>query len=451
MKKQLLGILAIALSALSYTQTVGAQTPQENRLILFTDAGKLQGISGNARWAAGYLSHDTGFLINLESETVISLLGGGIVYSEAVDVSDDGVVVGLADGLPACWDSEGKSIALPLPPGDFVEGVASSISDDGKYIAGYVFGAGFSGVPLRWVRQDDGTYQFQKLKVLAKDLFGKKPLGGFYVDAMSSDGMMMVGRMSDNEYGWFPALWRNVETTPEPVIFGKEFQMDDNGRWNNWNAEPYGFTVDNKFIIGVITDNTESFGPSYALLYDIEQDKMELPKVKGDLFCLMTKDKKMISASPAGFPYRSAFINEPGKEGRPLEEYVKEHFGVNMLDQMDGSGTLMNMSADEKSIVGFAGYNGSAMGGFCLRMGGPDATKINNTPLTKPQIYTIEEGSIVVKNVAGATVTLSDMSGKVLNSTIADADVVLSAAKGQVYIVRVAYQSVSYIHKVAVK
>lgn len=418
---------------------------------MFTDGGRFIGISDNAKWAVGYLSHEMGFLIDLEAETVMQLTGDAVNYSEAKDVSDDGTAVGTANGLPAYWTSDGTYHPLPLPPGEYSEGAIAGITPDGRIISGGVYGTGFRGVPLRWLLQEDGSYQVEKLQMLEKDLFGKRPLGGFYLDAMNSDGTMYAGRMCDNEYGWFTAIWKNIEETPLPVIVGQEFQKTEDGYWTGWNASPFAFTADDKYLIGIMADNTEAFGPTYALKYDVEQDKMTLPEITGDLFCLMKKDGTMFSASPGGFPYRSAFIDIPGQEGQPLEKYVMEHFGVDMLDQLDGSGTPIAMSADEKSIVGFAGYMETAMVGYCLRMAN-DVTSVQASKVEKPVVYAGEDGKITVSGVQGAQVTLSDLSGRVVQSLDATGEtVLLSGEKGSIYLVKVAFGKVTFISKVIVK
>lgn len=450
MKKLLLGILGIAFGLMSGVGSVLAQTPGENRLLVFTDGGWFVGISDNAKWAAGYLTHEAGFLINLETETVIQLLSNEVNYSEAKDVADDGTVVGTANGLPAYWTSDGKYDPLPLPPGNFEEGQVAGITPDGKIISGYVYDSGFSATPLRWLRQDDGSYKVEKLKGLDKDLFGKRPLGGFFVDAISADGSMIAGRMCDNNYGWFPVLWKNVEETPLPVVIAKDRQMTDAGKWNGWNCEIFSFSADNKLLLGVYTDNSVEYGPTHGYVYNIAEDLMTLPEMSGDVLSLVTSDGKLISASPAGFPYRSAFIDVPGKGGFKLEDYVQEHFGVNMLEQLDGSGTPMAISADEKSIVGFAGYNGSAMAGFCLQMG-KDVTSVRAEKLEKPAVYADVAGNITVQGAKGAKVTLADLSGRVISTCDANSDaVLLPGIKGQVYLVKVAFDHVIYLSKVIV-
>lgn len=450
MKKLVLGILGIALGVMAGSMNVCAQTPDENRLLVFMDAGRLIGISDNAKWAVGYLSHEMGFLVNLETETVMELTSDQVNFSEARDVSDDGIAVGTANGFPAYWTSDGEYHSLPLPPGNYSEGTVAGITPDARVISGYVAGTGFRGVPLRWLRQEDGSYNVEKLQVLDKDLFGKRPLGGFYVDAMSSDGTMIAGRMCDNEYGWFTAIWKNVEETPLPVIVGQEFQKSEDGYWTGWNASPNLFTSDGKYLIGVMEDNTEAFGPTYALKYDIEKDEMTLPEITGDLFCLLKADGTMISASPAGFPYRSAFIDLPGQAGMPLEQYAKEHFGVDMLEQLDGSGTPMAISADEKSMVGFAGYNGTTMVGYCLRLAN-DVTAVHAEKVEKPTVFTAADGTITIKGAKGAKVTLSDLTGRIIDSRDVDGEtVMLSGEKGSVYLVKVAFDKVSYLTKVIV-
>lgn len=443
MKKQLLLFLALACVLLPGMQSVKGQTPKENRITVFIDLPRFLNLSDNAKWAIGFTSGGGScYRVNLENEDVVIIDSNE--DSEIYDVSDEGMVVGTTFGFPAIWTPEGEMIPLPLPDG-IIEGVANGITPDGKYIAG-VSGKGFSrSSPIRWTLQSDGSYTYEELMIFEKDLYGKEPMS-FMLDIISSDGSIMAGRMIDDNAAWIPMLWKNIEVTPEPITFGLEELFDEEGNWNGAHGSPMSFTLDGQYIVGLFDLGSYTIK---SFLYSVEENKIEIPTLSGEMLFLRTSDGKLISGSPGVNLYRSAFIDIPGQEGMPLEEYVQENFGLNMLEEMDRSGTPIAISADDKTIVGWSGHRSGPMVGYCLRMG-VDPSGIKAIPTEKPEVYADADSRIVVKGAQGATVTLSDMSGKVLSSAVACPNAVIPAEKG-IYIVKVALSNVSFINKIAVK
>ena len=81
-----------------------------------------------------------------------------------------------------------------------------------------------------------------------------------------------------------------------------------------------------------------------------------------------------------------------------------------------------------------------------------DVTSVQASKVEKPVVYCGEDGKITVNGVQGAQVTLSDLSGRVVESLDATGEtVVLSGEKGSIYLVKVAFGKVTFISKVIVK
>lgn len=441
MKKQLQLFLVLTCMLLPGIQSAKGQTPKRNHLVVYTDLPRLTMLSSNAKWAAGFTpGGGCSYVVNLQTEEVFIIDNDS--NTDIYGISDEGMVVGAAFGFPAIWTLDGKMTPLPMSEGE-IFGSAHAITPDGRYIIG-TMGGFVNGVPVRWTIQNDGSYGLPEMLMTPdKDFFGKKP-DGYCADIISSDGSMIAGRLVDNEYAWFPVLWKNIEVTPEPTIFGVEWMVEE-GRWNGARSSLATFTADDKYIVGIFNMGD---GIIKNWLYNIEENKTETLNLSGEIICLHTTDGKTISASPGVYLYRSAFIDIPGRDGMTLEDYVQENFGLNMLKEMDRSGTPMAISADDKTIVGFSAHRSGPMVAYSLQMG-IDPTGIKATPTEKPKVYADADGRIIVNGAQGATVTLSDTSGKILSSVVASPDAIIPAQEG-IYIVKVALPSVSFINKVVV-
>lgn len=458
MKKQLLKFLTVCIgisAAQVPIQTLKAQTPtDENRIIVLENAGRLVDVSSNAKWAAGYILHDTGFLVNIETETVYKLGGDEVGWSEGWAVTDDGTIFGLANGLPAYWNNEGVFQGYLPVPGDPAEGAICGVTPDGKYVGGGVYGTAFRGVPLRWERQEDGTYQYRKLAVLEKDYFGKKILGGFYVDTMSEDGTLYAGRMSDNEYSYWPVIWKNVEEEEAPVIHGLEYLLTEDGHWNGWNGLPWGFSKDGKYVYGSIEDNTVLPSIKHPYKMEIATGAIELLQTRGPIIGVLLKNGDVVTADDNGTPYRNSYIDRASGKSYELAEFLKEFYGVDVQETiLDQSGTIQDISSDERTWVGYGGIYGMAMGAIVYQLGNtsgdPELASVLKTQMVSPVVLS-ENGNIVIKEASGYKITVSDMAGKVCKTAIGEAQTVIPATKGQVYIVKVSMDKITYIKKVAV-
>lgn len=457
MRRQLLKVLTLCLG-LSATgvqlQTVKAQTPtDENHILVFENAGRLVAVSGNAKWAAGYISKSSGYLVNLETKTVIELLGGEVGSSEAWGVTNDGTVFGVANNLPAYWNNEGVFQGYLPVPGDPAAGDVCGVTPDGKYVGGNVYGSGFKGIPLRWERQEDGTYQYRKLTVFDKDYFGKKP-SGFYVDAMSNDGTMFSGRMSDYEATYWPVIWKNIDQDEAPAYFGLENLVSEDGTYTGWDGWPQGFTKDNKYLFGQFEDHTgEGMGMvSHPFKMDIATNSVEFLQTQGNIMAMLLTNGDIITNVYSGTPYTNSFVDRANGDQYSVENFLKELYGVDIEETiLDASGRIEKVSDDERTWVGFAGINGTGMGGFAYQLGNTkgDLVSVSEVQANAPVILS-ENGKIIVKGASANQVVVSDMSGKVLSTRIASQTTVIPAVKGQACIVKVVTDKASYIKKIMV-
>lgn len=172
----------------------------------------LSSISSNGVWVVGAAETEFSVIIrNLESD-----MKWGYNYNEnnpqSVQyalghdraVSDNGIVIGLRNDMPAYWENGGwKS----LPSGKAVMGVTGSITPDGSMIVGSLSETGMTyeevqmSYPCIWYRNADGSYADPVfLPCPEKDMTGTTPQ---YLTAISvSDDGKTIGACMTCLYGF---------------------------------------------------------------------------------------------------------------------------------------------------------------------------------------------------------------------------------------------------------
>lgn len=189
----------------------------------FTRAGvevPLNGLSKNGKWAFGSKDGIGSFLYDVDKNNMYSF--GDIYYADGV--SDNGILVGSAGDSAAVCNAARKWVPLPMPEGvDRTGSTARSISADGSLICGYYGNSKTGRKPCIWTLQPDGSYLFESLPTLDKDLTGRSPQG---VDPLrfSADGQIIAGRLVDYSGGLnMPMYWKkNAQNKWESVLLCKD-------------------------------------------------------------------------------------------------------------------------------------------------------------------------------------------------------------------------------------
>lgn len=129
------------------------------------------------------------------------------------DISDDGVVVGYGLGSSNkshafYWTSAGGT--QPLPIGPYAVGSwAMAISDNGRYIVGFVTDSGSFDVPVRWERLRGGGFEFQELRTCMA--------GSAEAYGVTNAGVVIGHRMAAMAAA---VKWTSVASCPTPIVVG---------------------------------------------------------------------------------------------------------------------------------------------------------------------------------------------------------------------------------------
>lgn len=318
--KKYLSLLCIAVCALCINTNAQKRITFEE--YDFTGGAIFQSVSDNGKYVAGYSSAsyggaNTGFVYLVEEDTLICLNPeyeenpeySHLVSASAMDVSDDGIVVGrytfadaeLYESEPGYYNIEtGVWSKLELPKEiegkityeNAVYGEATSISADGKYIGGYILMKMDNStrsklvareVPCIWIRTNDDAQNPEYKLQQPVDTDHKKILTqGDRAERMSNDGRWLGG-LGTNGFGCFNVMiWENHfndSLLDRTILIGKE-DIDREGDTNGdgvvddedggadgqywWGGNVYCISPSGEWICGETTYN----GTGYA---DAEQ------------------------------------------------------------------------------------------------------------------------------------------------------------------------------------
>ncbi len=249
MKQNLLLITSLALT--------GLLSQAETKVYLMDDLGEINGVSDNGRYAAvtdpdggsAYLwsELEDGAYINISAKKGKggNFDGAGTpAATSAMDVSDDGVVVGsilIGSVYHPAYYKDGTWNLLPLDSRATYTNEAVCITPDGSVIAGYQFikdPASFVNgkyYPCQWVLSDDGKYTLTTYTDI------KLPdHQGFFPLTQTADGKIIAGTVYCGFNSRINALikdgeliiFEKLETRHEPMIWkGKYYAgMDEDGK-----------------------------------------------------------------------------------------------------------------------------------------------------------------------------------------------------------------------------
>ena len=460
MKKSIL-LIGIALSGISLTGKA------ESKVYVFDTLGIVGGVSDNGQYAA--ITDDEQYIAYIwrasnpdELYDITEKGEPGLpasqrpIFTTAMDVSDDGIVVGsigYADyhQYPAYY-KDGEWNLLPIDPDAVSTNEAICITPDGKVIAGYQYiklasatGDGASRgqyIPCQWFLQEDGSYELKTYKDI------KLPdHQGFYPMTQTPDGKAIGGQL----YAGFGSTLNALVVEGKLVMFdeistlkdcleyrGKYYTgVDENGRqtWTEDINDPNivwftkelingyydGIRGEESMMNGFFTncDGNGNFYGARSYVTDVTSNNDGVLTNNAVIYNYLTDtwyNEEAVNFFSAGIGEELIFTgNGEVINGNKVSE-VKEAYGIKSEYIING---ISKISSDAKTIAGVASDLNPAIGEyqyypFIIQVdGGTIGTpEIAGSP--KKGLVIATQGRIEVLNADN--VAVYDMNGRLVST-----------------------------------
>ncbi|MDE7410249.1 MAG: hypothetical protein K2N09_09555 [Muribaculaceae bacterium] len=382
----------------------------ESKVYVFDNLGIVGGVSDNGQYAA--ITDDEQYLAYIwrasDPNKLIDITEVGEpnapaaqtpVFTTAMDVSDDGIVVGsigYADyyQYPAYY-KDGIWNQLPIDPDAVNTNEAVCITPDGKIIAGYQYmkltsGTGASRgqyIPCQWFLQEDGSYELKTYKDI------KLPdHQGFYPMTQTPDGKVIGGQVFAGFGSNLNALlvegklvmFDEISTVKDCLEYkGKYYTgVDENGRqtWTDdindpniiWDERELingyfdGIRGESSMMNGFFTncDSNGNFYGARSYVSDVTEDNDGEVTNSAVIYNYLTDtwyNEEAVNFFSAGIGEKLIFTGEgdviQGNEFKP----VKEAYGINSNYTING---ISKISSDAKTIAGVASDINPAIGEY---------------------------------------------------------------------------------------
>lgn len=374
----------------------------ESKVYVFDTLGIVGGVSDNGKYAAitddeQYLAYlwrasNPDELYDINEESMPGLPASQrAIFTTAMDVSDDGIVVGsigYADyhQIPAYY-KDGEWNLLPVDPAATNTNEAICITPDGTVIAGYqhiklesATGDGASRgqyFPCQWFLQEDGSYELKTYKDI------KLPNHqGFFPLTQTPDGKVIGGQVYAGFGSTLNALlvegklvmFDDVSTIKECIEYkGKYYTgVDENGKqtWTDdindpdivWyeteiiNGYYDGIRGESSMLNGFFTncDGNGNFYGGRTYVSDITEDHDGVVTNNAVIYNYLTDtwyNDKGVNFFSAGIGDELIFTGEGSViEGNEVKQ-VKEAYAINSEYTING---ISKISSDAKTIAGVA-------------------------------------------------------------------------------------------------
>lgn len=413
----------------------------------------LYGMSPNGKWAVLYAGSQGAYnnptLWNLENYGTTVLLGqddNENTQAQANAVDNSGMAVGAYDDIPAYF-KDGSWIQLPLPDG-YDGGEVKAVSADGSIMIGSAtIKENFVNVKAcKWVNG-----QLVDVVVPEKDSRNEKvdtcPLFG-----ISADGNTMWGFLNFTYIeSCTPAIWN-----PEPQIICEDIYYNESGERNYTSIyNNVAMSWNGKYMVGYVDYDKGPNNTDAGFLYTVETKKTTVYEENSETGEVTTSgmavdnngviyEGKVISG-----PIREAYIRVEGKQYK-MADYLKNeyNFDLSTVEAIQDLGTVMGVSEDGKTVVGWEGPGTN----WCLKLSDAPgvATAIQTT--AADQISVLVDGkSLVVKGKA-ESVRIVDLAGNVVISQSFDGSAVnLAGLPLGVYVAKVVANGQNVVKKIVVR
>ncbi len=341
------------------------------KVVAAKEDGGLQKLSNNGKWAVGKGLHPVSQvldsyprLFDVENNELINLWNEGdpetYIAMSALDVSDDGLVVGAYRGLPAIWHPDVKKWQqLPIPSNyKFEWGAARSVTPDGKYAVGYlatvfslVPGSSYTEVPAMW-KIDGRNVELVELKNVPAVGSNGSPNTEVRFYDISADGKLIAGEVSFTQ----PSLGYNFIYDVEKETWQPMGFTYDNGKFTPMASVEYTsegqFSPNGRYYTGIVGGGTSSA----VYVWDRETDEFSIvPESDGMLYGAIGDDGVVYASEPSDTPIRNwkAYVGKYWYDWKTIAQQV---WGFDWASQItqdeDGlTGTVASVDASGKVIL----------------------------------------------------------------------------------------------------
>lgn len=236
----------------------------ESKVYSFDIMGEINGVADNSLYGV-VTDPDNGMAylwdsanpeslkdITATTESAGNFTGSGSIWATtAMDVSDDGLVVGsvlLGDTYHPAYYKDGMWNLLPLDPTALYTNEAVCVTPDGSVIAGYQFindptsDTGGRYYPCQWFLEEDGAY-----KLNCYTNIELPDHQGFFPMTQSPDGEIIAGTVYCGAQSNINALVKNgelilfdkIETKYEPWMVGGKYYAgwSEDGKTQIWVSD----------------------------------------------------------------------------------------------------------------------------------------------------------------------------------------------------------------------
>lgn len=367
MKKYQLTVLA-AFCLVSSASVMAQDLP-----VVFEPEGELYGLSDNGLYAISNAKIDSeednptptgGYILNLKTKEYINVEAPN-GWAELGDVTDDGIVVGSVDGMPAYWDQTTKDWTALSVPAEWKGGHFLAVTPDGNYGVGY-FTDGVSNYNAYPMYYDFKKSEFIEVPgIPTKDMTGLDQKQNVFYN-LSPDGRYVLAQMSQSY--WMPValfsyIYDMTTNTWDPIGFDYD---DTTGKFTPQVPE-LSFTsnqfmsCDGKWVTGSaymvynggeMENGTEGY---YAYKYEVDTKKFEVYTKEGEAGVAGDKvapDGTLLGHSPASNPYPTAQIRHNGFYISLDDIFLQVYGKTNMeLIHYPVTGSFQCLSADGLTAV----------------------------------------------------------------------------------------------------
>lgn len=336
----------------------------------FSDNSCLRKVSDNGGWAVSYGAStadgsvwSNARLINVRTGdvTVLGLEGDGDVPLScmASDVTDDGMVVGSYNNVPATWTAEDGWQELPMPVG-WETAQVEAVTPDGRYAVGkaYEYKSSYKETGALW-------------DLTVRELLDtpNSPTTGSNGDeaqmvrytGITSDGRYISG-VVDYSYTWNTLYF--IYDREERTYWRPGFNADGTP-WTDGLVSASGdFSPDGAWFGGTATflDGKDEYSAPFR--YSMADGTFELFNSTSlhDYGCVSVDNDGVIYAStPAtASPVRTLYMLVDGF-WYPLDEVLAQRYGIDYYGKSgyDNTGTAVGVSGDGTVLAAFSDpYNG---------------------------------------------------------------------------------------------
>lgn len=458
MKKHLFNVALLC----SFLMVCATGVAQKSAKII-TNVGNnlfLNGMSPNGKWAVLYagsqLTYFNPTLWNLETDETTLLYGPEDTESSqilAIDVDDNGMAVGSYDNMPAYY-KDGQWIQLPVPEG-YTDGSVKSVCADGSIMVGYVNetiddgtgGVDYIGKACKWVNGQlvDDVYipetDSRKVKVVTPQ----------FVE-VSTDGSTIMGVLNFTYLtSCTPVIW----APEEPQTICDDLYYNEDGKRNYTALHGIiGMSPNGKYVTGYIDYDLGETNTDGNFLYDVQSKKSKVYTGDNNEIitqgCAIDNDGVIYEATTVATAVRNAYIRV-NEIQHDMTEYMKEEYNFDLTAEtsMQNFGTVMAVSDDGKTVIGFEGPGGN----WCLKYSvapGANESAIDSNETTDVTVLMNGKNLIVEGNAEN--VTISDLTGKtVLNQPLSGSTINLGALPQGIYVATVTSEGQNIVKKIAVK